>query len=95
MWRVLIAYRHHKSDLFCASEQAGRYVGAVGVIAEIFREVLFIPVWSLDARFDCYLRNCSPLPVATLFMAGRLCASEFSVAAGAWSLGQQEVQREL
>jgi hypothetical protein len=67
---VLIAYRHNKSDLFGASEHAGRYVGAVGMIAEIFREVLFLPVWSLDACIDCYLRNCSPLAIATLFTEG-------------------------
>jgi hypothetical protein len=54
---VLAANNSHYAELYRASEDVGSNVMTSGVVAEIFGEQFFAPVWSLEARLDRYLRN--------------------------------------
>jgi hypothetical protein len=54
---VLVANSCDKGELPRASEHVGSNIRASRVIAEIFGEQFFVPVWSLNARLDRYLRN--------------------------------------
>lgn len=40
-----------------ASEHVSCNIGTAGMIAEVFGEQFVVPVWSLEARFDRYVRN--------------------------------------
>ena len=64
---MFVAYRHNKSDLFGASEHAGRYVRTVRMVAKIFRKLFLVTISCLDARIDCYVRNCTPPANSPLF----------------------------
>jgi hypothetical protein len=54
---VLVAHRYDNAELHYATERAGSNVRTSWVVAEIFSEQFFAPVWSLKARLDRYLRN--------------------------------------
>jgi hypothetical protein len=76
---VLVAYGYGKAELPRASERVGSNIGTTRVIAKIFCEQFFAPVWSLEARLDRYLRNGdSPDRLLALSMrGGRLVQVEF------------------
>ena len=60
---MLAANDTHEAELHRTSEDVGSYVMTSGVVAEIFGEHFFAPVWSLEAGLDRYLRNGeSPKP---------------------------------
>jgi hypothetical protein len=54
---VLVASGGHGADLSHAAECLGSNIGTIRVVAEIFNEQFFAPVWRREARFDRYLRN--------------------------------------
>ena len=54
---VLVANGSNKADFQHVSEYLGRNVRTARVIAEIVGERFFPAVWSLETRFDRYLRN--------------------------------------
>ena len=54
---VLVANGSNKAEFRHASEHLGRNTRTARVIAEIVGEHFFPEVWSLEARFDRYLRN--------------------------------------
>jgi hypothetical protein len=54
---VLVTNGCHHAEFYYASEHVGSNVMTSGVVAEIFGEQFFAPVWSFEARLDRYLRN--------------------------------------
>jgi hypothetical protein len=74
---VLVTNGCHQAELHGASKHAGSNVRTSRMVAEIFGEQFFAPVWSLEARPDRYLRNReSPQPHTCIIgCADRLCAS--------------------
>ena len=54
---VLVANGRGKSELPYTSQNAGSNIRTAWVVADVFREQFFAPVWSCEARFDRYLRN--------------------------------------
>jgi hypothetical protein len=54
---VLVANDGGIAEFHHASEHLSRNIGAAGVIAEVFSEQFFVPVWSREARLDRHLRN--------------------------------------
>ncbi len=88
---VLVTNCCHHAELHRASEHVGGNVRTSGVIAEIFGEQLFAPVWSLEARLDRYLRNresphcviCVATPVAVLYLSPALFLFNIRLMSGA------------
>jgi hypothetical protein len=54
---VLIADGRGGADFHGASEDMGRNVGTVWLVAKVFGEQFFLSVWSSEACLDGYLRN--------------------------------------
>ena len=54
---VLAANNSDKAEFRHASEHLGCNIRTARVVAEIFGEQFFAPVWSLEARLDRCLRN--------------------------------------
>ena len=54
---MLIADGCGGADFHGASEDMGRNVGTVWLVAKVFGEQFFSSVWSFEARLDGYLRN--------------------------------------
>ena len=54
---MLVANGSDKAEFRHASEHLGRNIRTAWVVAEIFGEQFFAPVWSREARLDRYLRN--------------------------------------
>jgi len=47
---VIVAHCHGNAKLFAAAEHVGRHIETARLVAEIFRELVFTAVWSLNAR---------------------------------------------
>lgn len=72
---VLVANGSNKADFQHVPEYLGRNIRTARVIAEIVGERFFPAVWSLETRFDRYLRNGeSPQPNTYLIVCGRLAS---------------------
>jgi hypothetical protein len=54
---VIIADGDHSADVSYKPERLGSNVGTAGVVAEIFGEQFFAPVWSWEPCLDRYARN--------------------------------------
>lgn len=54
---MVVTHHAGKTDLGDAPEHMCSYVGAAGVVAQIFGERLFTPVGSCEARLYGYRRN--------------------------------------
>ena len=54
---MFIAEGGGSADFHGASEDMGRNVGTVWLVAKIFGEQFFLSVWSFEACLDGYLRN--------------------------------------
>ena len=54
---VLVANCSHDADFPDASEYMSCNIWAAWVVAEVFGEQLFAPIWRSKARLDRYLRN--------------------------------------
>ena len=54
---VLVANGSNKAEFQHVPKYLGRNIRTARVIAEILGERFFPAVWSLEARFDRYLRN--------------------------------------
>lgn len=87
---MLVTNGCYQAELHRASEHMGSNVGTSRVIAEIFGEQLFAPVWSLEARLDRYLRNrdsrcviCVATPVGVLYLSSALFLFNIRLMSGA------------
>ena len=54
---MLVANDSDKAEFRHASEHLGCNIRTARVVADVFGEQFFAPVWSLEARLDRYLRN--------------------------------------
>jgi hypothetical protein len=69
---VLVANCSHDANFPDASEHMGCNIGAARVVAEVFGEQLFAPIWRGKARLDRYLRNgVSPNRILLQYLTDR------------------------